>query len=172
MSARYPEDPALDLFLALIEVDWPTAFDAATLSRGLGYAHKGRVYGGVNLQVGKDMLGIHGRVAGGRKQAYMTQVYLDPKGLDKGLFTLCNCPVGVRCKHAVALIETFMEQMAEEGGTLQEQSPEPSPGSPPRTAARQAVGDVRAGVGQARALEARLGIVAAAGGSTSRAGGA
>ncbi len=131
MSARYPEDPALDLFLALIEVDWPTAFDAATLSRGLGYAHKGRVYGGVNLQVGKDMLGIHGRVAGGRKQAYMTQVYLDPKGLDKGLFTLCNCPVGVRCKHAVALIETFMEQMAEEGGTLQEQSPEPSPGSPP-----------------------------------------
>ena len=41
MSERYPEDPALDLYLALMEVDWPTAFDAATLSRGLGYAHKG-----------------------------------------------------------------------------------------------------------------------------------
>ncbi|PWV68821.1 SNF2 family DNA or RNA helicase [Halomonas sp. A11-A] len=131
MSARYPEDPALDLFLALIEVDWPTAFDAATLSRGLGYAEKGRVYDGFNLQVGSDMLGIFGRVAGGRKQAYMTQVYLDPKGLDKGLFTLCNCPVGVRCKHAAALIETFMEQMAEEGGAWHEESAEPSPDSPP-----------------------------------------
>ncbi|BBI72069.2 hypothetical protein HAALTHF_18290n [Vreelandella aquamarina] len=42
MSERYPEDPALDLYLALMEVDWPTVFDAATLSRGLGYAHKGR----------------------------------------------------------------------------------------------------------------------------------
>ncbi|MFB9146636.1 SNF2-related protein [Halomonas alkalicola] len=130
MSEHFPEDPALDLFWALMEVDWPTAFDAATLSRGLGYAQKGRVYEGLNLQVGSDMLGIFGRVAGGRKQAYMTQVYLDPKGLDKGLFTLCNCPVGVRCKHAVALIETFMEQVAEEGGTWQEDSPEPAPGSP------------------------------------------
>ncbi len=52
-----------------MEVDWPTAFDAATLSRGLGYAHKGRVHDGFNLQVGSDMLGIFGRVAGGRKQA-------------------------------------------------------------------------------------------------------
>ena len=46
MSERYPEDPALDLYLALMEVDWPTVFDAATLSRGLGYAHKGRVHDG------------------------------------------------------------------------------------------------------------------------------
>jgi len=131
MSERYPEDPALDLYLALMEVDWPTAFDAATLSRGLGYAHKGRVHDGFNLQVGSDMLGIFGRVAGGRKQAYMTRAYLDPKDLDKGLFTLCNCQVGVRCKHAVALIETFMNQMGEEGFASPEESLEPSPGSPP-----------------------------------------
>ncbi len=39
MSERYPEDPALDLYVALMEVEWPTVFDAATLSRGLGYAH-------------------------------------------------------------------------------------------------------------------------------------
>ena len=131
MSERYPEDPALDLYLALMEVDWPTVFDAATLSRGLGYAHKGRVHDGLDLQVGKDMLGIFGRVAGSRKQAYMTRVYLDPRGLEKGLFTLCNCPVGVRCKHAVALIETFMNQMGEEGFASPEESLEPSPGSPP-----------------------------------------
>ncbi|MEC7296660.1 MAG: hypothetical protein VXV78_10770 [Pseudomonadota bacterium] len=67
MSERYPEDPALDLYLALMEVDWPTVFDAATLSRGLGYAHNGRVHDGFKLQVGSDMLGIFGRVAGSRK---------------------------------------------------------------------------------------------------------
>ncbi len=61
----------------------------------------------------------------------MTRAYLDPKDLDKGLFTLCNCQVGVRCKHAVALIETFMNQMGEEGFASPEESLEPSPGSPP-----------------------------------------
>lgn len=41
MSERYPEDPALDLYLALMEVDWPTVFDAATYRVGWAMPTRG-----------------------------------------------------------------------------------------------------------------------------------
>ncbi|MGJ7456810.1 SNF2-related protein [Halomonas sp. RA08-2] len=114
MSAHPSDDPAFDLFLALLEIDWPTQFDEGTLERGFRYARRGVVQGGISLEVGDHSLGITARIRGNQKHPYVTRARLLTDGLEQSLFTLCTCPVSVRCKHAVALIETFLDEVSGE----------------------------------------------------------
>ncbi|WP_372613803.1 DEAD/DEAH box helicase, partial [Halomonas sp.] len=42
---------------------------------------------------------------------YFAEISVENDGAGDEVFTACNCPVGVGCKHAVALIQTYLEQM-------------------------------------------------------------
>jgi superfamily II DNA or RNA helicase len=78
-------------------------FDTNTLQRGKRYFSQGRVQQlamdieGMSIQV------LRANVVGNRPQAYRTEVRFDRYTPSK-INTYCTCPVGVHCKHAVAVI--------------------------------------------------------------------
>jgi superfamily II DNA or RNA helicase len=87
-------------------------FSSATYARGRAYARELRAElqhvvartGGVRLI---------GRVLGSAGRMYHTELWLDSDG-DNRLYpadSSCSCPVGFDCKHAVALLLTFMQQV-------------------------------------------------------------
>ena len=116
MSDHRHVDPAMTLFTALHQAGWQDFFDPASLERGLRYARQGRVASDLSLAFEHDqdlILLLSGEVAGSRKQAYFTEVEVYAHD-SRGLFSDCSCPVGSGCKHAVALIQTFLDQLNKE----------------------------------------------------------
>ncbi|MGM0984075.1 MAG: SNF2-related protein [Pseudomonadota bacterium] len=111
MSDPRLADHAKTMFVALHQLDWQSFFDAGSLERGRRYAKQGRVLDGVGLELDGDMVVLTAEVMGSRKQAYHAEVSLYADGADDELFTDCSCPVGVGCKHAVALIQTFLDEL-------------------------------------------------------------
>ena len=78
------------------------AVGASTYARGWVYAQSGHVAG---LQFDPHELALSAMVLGAGQQAYATTVYLEESG-DCGLSFeqgQCSCPVGIDCKHAVAV---------------------------------------------------------------------
>jgi superfamily II DNA or RNA helicase len=79
-------------------------FDAATIARGVQYAHEGRVEDVLREDDGRT---LNGRCHGSRDHVYEVDVYLKQTGEHLVVeWTDCSCPVGVSCKHAVALLLT------------------------------------------------------------------
>ena len=121
---RHVADSAMTLFIALHQLGWQDFFDPGSLERGLRYARQGRVASDLSLDFEEErVVLLSGEVAGSRKQAYFTEVMVKNDGAAKELLADCSCPVGVGCKHAVALIQTFLDQLgkgpkafAERGG--------------------------------------------------------
>ncbi|WP_299316827.1 DEAD/DEAH box helicase [uncultured Halomonas sp.] len=111
MSDSLLANDALALFVALHQNDWQGFFDAGALERGRRYARQGRVLGELSLQREEAQLVLTGEVEGSLSQPYLTEVEIAVGERDEELFTDCSCPVGVGCKHAVALIHTFLDQM-------------------------------------------------------------
>ncbi|WP_382227010.1 SNF2-related protein [Hydrogenophaga atypica] len=78
--------------------------DPATWDRGHGMFLQNRV---LSMEVDFDGVGwvITGEVQGTQRQPYHTEVEitLDPKGRLVDWYGDCTCPVGMNCKHAVAL---------------------------------------------------------------------
>lgn len=111
MSDSLIANDALALFIALHQNDWQSFFDAGALERGRRYARQGRVLGELSLQREEEQLMLTGEVEGSLEQPYLTEIEIAFGGRDEELFTDCSCPVGVGCKHAVALIHTFLEQV-------------------------------------------------------------
>ena len=72
-------------------------FDPATWQRGLAYFEQDRVS---RLALSADGDLISGRVRGSRPYSTRVQV----RGDARRFYTHCSCPVGRRCKHAVALL--------------------------------------------------------------------
>ena len=83
------------------------AFDSASVERGVRYAAERRVTV-VDMEPGWAV----GEVQGSRADPYLVEVnWRDgPRGLM--VSDVCDCPLGGRCKHAVALILTVMRQQA------------------------------------------------------------
>ncbi|MCK9899924.1 DEAD/DEAH box helicase [Frankia sp. Cpl3] len=84
----------------------------ATYRRGTQYAQQGAV---VELSWRSTGNALHGLVAGSHGQRYVTTVYftvLRSRGPWCFDDSQCSCPVGVDCKHAVALVLTAAEQAA------------------------------------------------------------
>ena len=83
------------------------AFDSASVERGVRYAAERRVTV-VDMEPGWAV----GEVQGTRADPYLVEVnWRDgPRGLM--VSDVCDCPLGGRCKHAVALILTVMRQQA------------------------------------------------------------
>ncbi|WP_168017085.1 DEAD/DEAH box helicase [Halomonas salinarum] len=111
MSGALFTNDSLALFIALIQSDWQGCFDGGALQRGLRYAKQQRVLEDLDLQRQKERVALSGNVEGSHKRPYQTRVEIDVLSQDGALTTDCSCPVGVGCKHAVALIQTFLDQL-------------------------------------------------------------
>ncbi|RFC45435.1 MAG: Superfamily II DNA or RNA helicase [Verrucomicrobia bacterium] len=92
---------------------WRSYFDEGALQRGKAYAVRERVS---QLAIREAVEGwvIEGRVRGSRSTPYLSRVEVPCSGDDGNFGAVCTCPLGGDCKHAVALIETFLVE--EKGG--------------------------------------------------------
>ncbi|WP_319941434.1 SWIM zinc finger family protein [Halomonas jincaotanensis] len=108
-------DPALTLYHALEDVGWQQSFDPGSLARGMGYARQGRVREGTRLERQGDLLVLRAQVDGSGRSRYGTNLAVDPGNPEMGVISDCSCPVGRQCKHAVAVIGTFIDEMEANG---------------------------------------------------------
>ncbi|WP_235735845.1 DEAD/DEAH box helicase [Nocardioides alcanivorans] len=91
----------MQLPFTISETDLVRAFDPMTLTRGTRYAGERRVR---NLRVdssGTEIV-LTAEVQGNSRRAYVTHVFIGDKSLESD----CTCPVGWRCKHAVAIVQS------------------------------------------------------------------
>jgi superfamily II DNA or RNA helicase len=81
------------------------AVGSASYSRGAAYARKGAV---ADMWWDDTRCTLSGTVLGSSDEPYTTAVYLSPAdgGPREFEYAQCTCPVGVNCKHAVALVLT------------------------------------------------------------------
>lgn len=93
-------------------------FDHGTVERGVKYASEGRVF---NVVWSDDEPSVSGVCVGSGRQVYQPAVAFEIAGSDcEIVWAECTCPVGIYCKHTVALL------IAVAGGSTPSQaSPEP-----------------------------------------------
>nr|WP_276316540.1 DEAD/DEAH box helicase [Halomonas flagellata] len=113
------QQAAYRLYEVLRRLAWQDSFDDQSLVRGLVYSHEGRV--GEHLEAEQDdtLLMLHGEVAGRGRQPYGTHVAIYPDRANLGVIADCSCPVASQCKHAVALIDAFLNRMKALGAPAQ-----------------------------------------------------
>ncbi|HET7845799.1 MAG TPA: SWIM zinc finger family protein, partial [Xanthomonadales bacterium] len=86
---------------------------ASAYAKGLGYFEQRRV-----KLLAFDEHKATGEVRGSRPRPYHAQVRLhDQPGREPGLSGQCTCPVGVGCKHIVALALAWQAKLAEAGAS-------------------------------------------------------
>lgn len=81
-----------------------------TYRRGMQYAQQGAV---VEMSWRPEGEALYGMVAGSHGERYVTTVYFSGRGSAEPWWfedSQCTCPVGVDCKHAVALVLTAVMQ--------------------------------------------------------------
>ena len=95
MTGPDESDPFHDLDWATLE-DWT---GTKTLNRGKQYQRDGQVHDLVRSANGAVVAWVDGT------RRYATAVYFDD-----GLVSECTCPVGISCKHAVAVVLEYLAQ--------------------------------------------------------------
>lgn len=113
-------DTALALYHTLDTTHWQRSFDARSLSRGLAYARQGKVCEGSRLERQGELLVLRAQVNGSGRSRYLTSVAVDPYSPDMGVVSDCSCPVGRQCKHAAAVIRSFLDDMEAKGMAAQD----------------------------------------------------
>lgn len=108
-------DVSLTMYHALDDIGWQQSFDPGSLSRGLAYARQGKVRGGVRPEPEGQLLILRAHVSGSGRSRYLTNIAVDPNNPGLGVVSDCSCPVGRQCKHAVAVISTFLDEMKAQG---------------------------------------------------------
>lgn len=109
MAAIGLSNATFALNIALLQHGWRDEFDAGTLDRGQRYARQQRVDEQWQVELDENgRLTLSGYVSGSLGAPYYTTIMLTPAGTRHQLRTACSCPVGSTCKHAVALIDTFL----------------------------------------------------------------
>ena len=90
---------------------WRSLFDAATLRRGVDYAHHGHV---LSLKYREDRRGgvLTADVAGTKDMIYSVMIAISGTPGKFGWLCECTCPVMFDCKHAVATLCTAAETPA------------------------------------------------------------
>ncbi len=86
-------------------------FDAATLSRGLDYAERGLV---LDIMTAGDS--VYARVRGSGRQVYYTQLQAQSLNARLPVRIACTCPVGMGCKHGVAALAAYFDELDSEAG--------------------------------------------------------
>ncbi|GEN28068.1 hypothetical protein HVA01_17140 [Halovibrio variabilis] len=102
-------DPAAELAIALDSGNWAHYFDAQSRKRGQALARQGRVTLG-GLEHTDQTYFLNGSVDGNTGN-YSVQAFIQQQDRRLALFTSCDCPVHMNCKHGVALIQTFMNEV-------------------------------------------------------------
>ncbi|SDO94592.1 Superfamily II DNA or RNA helicase, SNF2 family [Halomonas shengliensis] len=115
MPDAHLADPALTLYHSLEDVQWQLSFDARSLTRGRNYARQGRVRNGTRLEHEGKMLVLRAQVHGSGRSRYLTSLAVDPDNPAMGVVSDCSCPVGRQCKHAVAVIQHFIDELEADG---------------------------------------------------------
>ena len=77
------------------------AFDPGTIARGRRYSATRRVHGVRLVELADGTVEITGSVIGSRSTPYRVKVTVADARID----ARCDCPVGRRCKHAVAVLQ-------------------------------------------------------------------
>lgn len=77
------------------------AFDPGSILRGRTYAASRRVLTVDVREPDAGFVEVVGLVAGTRRLPYRVEIWVDDDGID----ARCDCPVGVNCKHAVAVLQ-------------------------------------------------------------------
>ncbi|MFA7607500.1 MAG: DEAD/DEAH box helicase [Rhodocyclaceae bacterium] len=87
-------------------------FDHATVERGRAYAREQRIEV-QDVERGGGEVAVYGTCRGSSKTPYSVSVLLYEEDDGALIFAdaSCTCPVGVDCKHAFALLETFSEML-------------------------------------------------------------
>ncbi|NOG32685.1 DEAD/DEAH box helicase [Halomonas sp. TBZ9] len=135
MSDRTHVNNAMALFIAFQQYNWQHFFDSNSLQRGKRYAREGRVLGEISLYRDEEWLILSGAVEGTERRPYQTEITLNVLDMGEEFITECSCPVSMKCKHAVALIQTFLNQMSNTPNTSVET---PSPSDAMETSSDQA----------------------------------
>lgn len=81
--------------------------DPGSLERGEGYFHGGNVRSLAITPGGELLAWVEGT------ERYAVQIALAPRDESPRLASLCTCPVGYACKHAVAAVLTYLEALSE-----------------------------------------------------------
>ncbi|MBE0490387.1 MAG: hypothetical protein IBX53_15060, partial [Halomonas sp.] len=115
MFDTHPIAPALMLYHALQDIQWQRSFDAGSLSRGLAYARQGRVRKGMRLEHEGAMLVLRAQVDGSGRSRYLTRLAVNPDNPGMGVVSDCSCPVGRQCKYAVAVTQSFIDDVEADG---------------------------------------------------------
>lgn len=89
------------------------AFDDRSLRKGARYAAQGRVLN-TSVTIRGDALEIHGRVEGSEREPYSVIVRVRPGKNRPTTAGTCTCPVGLNCKHVVAVIAAAAQQTPED----------------------------------------------------------
>jgi len=100
------------LFGQLQDVDWAAQFDQASVERGRRYAADDKVEPDWEVHASAAGTCLGGTVQGSGRRQYDTQVVVIEMRGRTAVLVHCSCPVGYQCKHGVALIQAFMEDMA------------------------------------------------------------
>lgn len=101
---------ALEIRSDWVELTWDDLGEWAgsrTLARGRSYQRGGRVK---NLAISKDGA-LLATVQGTTR--YTTTVVLKPGRKQRSLESSCTCPVGISCKHAVAVVAEYLKEVAD-----------------------------------------------------------
>jgi uncharacterized Zn finger protein len=80
--------------------------DAGSLKRGKAYFDEGRVESLAMTPDGALLAWVSG------SERYAVQVAIAPAGESPRLASLCTCPVGYACKHAVAAVLAYLDAVA------------------------------------------------------------
>ncbi|NOQ80876.1 MAG: hypothetical protein GQ546_15930, partial [Gammaproteobacteria bacterium] len=89
------------------------SFSPATLARGIDYYESDRVViTDIKSATGQDIK-IYADVSGSQGFAYNTMVMLKVTAQHTSIIGECDCPVGFRCKHAIAALLEFARENAQ-----------------------------------------------------------
>jgi len=90
---------------------WRRGFDRGSLTRAEDYANDISIrVTGISHIEGRDV-GCDALVSGTRKQPYLTDIVFFRTGQSWAVEAVCNCPVGMYCKHGAALILLLLEKL-------------------------------------------------------------
>ncbi|NOQ77825.1 MAG: hypothetical protein GQ546_00325 [Gammaproteobacteria bacterium] len=97
----------------IAEIAIKNSFSPATLGRGIDYFESDRVeITNIESATGQDIK-IYADVFGCRGFAYNTMVTLKVTAQHTSIIGECDCPVGFRCKHAIAALLKFAQENAQ-----------------------------------------------------------
>jgi uncharacterized Zn finger protein len=109
MTSKIKERPARAARAGWSELTWDDLeewADSGSLERGEGYFHGGNVESIAMTPGGVLVAWVEGN------ERYAVQVALAPSDQSPRLISLCTCPVGYACKHAVAAVLTCLETIS------------------------------------------------------------